>query len=231
MNYVEKDLKSAEVLGIELPTTRNLLKTAFRRRSHEEHPDQSQHPDANNRFIAVSAAYKHLREQDVFTLSGADERNTHTLCGKALSDLGKGLGPTTNGRPCSTCSGVGYKEYRHPQIVDCANCRLTYGRWQYRCRRCEGTGKFKKGGKEIGECFGCKGSGWLTPKHQKMRIHPVWRSREPVNACKDCNGRGVQRQESKELFYQLCSECKGVGEIKIFNPVIPKGLLAGFGGK
>ena len=32
--------------------------------------------------------------------------------------------------------------------------------------------------------------------------------------------------EGRQVFYHRCSKCKGIGEIEMFNPVLPRGLIA-----
>lgn len=41
--------------------------------------------------------------------------------------------------------------------------------------------------------------------------------------CRQCYGRGWEQVSIIE--YERCWECKGVGEMIVFNPVIPKGRL------
>ena len=146
--------------------------------------------------------------------------------GILLKDLGLGLGPTTNGRPCDACCGKGYTSYSCEKDV-CPDCRRVYdmhifsfffdpeGVFEYRCRKCKGTGSFTKNGKVVGTCFNCNGKGW----------HKV--NRRARNSCQTCKGRMEIDNPKGAKKHLRCTTCKGTGEILVFNPVLPKGLLAG----
>jgi DnaJ-class molecular chaperone len=211
---------AATLLGVKLPVTKNRLQTAFRQRSLVEHPDHSKHPEANSRFIRLKEAYDLLKDStsgEVVT----EVKDLTTETGEKLSDLGKGLGPTTNGTPCPECSGSGYKELG--RFVACPDCRSEwtlgwtlgwplYKVYEYRCVRCGGDGVFKVNGVIKGGCYACKATGWYKPKVQSRH-----------NQCRTCNGtEGIYR---KNQAYCVCGECKGTGEIPMFNPCLAKGLL------
>ena len=217
---------AANLLGLTLPTTENALKTHYKRKSREEHPDTSKHPKAAERFMAVKDAYDTLKKARCFDLDSEDVAITRTEQGDLLSDLGKGLGPTTNGRPCSSCESTGYTTWSERLAERCTDCHQTPdGRWEYTCRRCEGTGTFKVNGVSKGECYTCKGTGWRKPKNQKRTQNRVWGFGTFVNVCKKCDGTSYVHIKVTKTHYNTCRECKGTGEIRIFNPVLPKGFL------
>jgi DnaJ-class molecular chaperone len=82
-------------------------------------------------------------------------------------------------------------------------------------RKCSGTGEFSKNGKKIGVCYPCKGTGWHV-------------ERGFVNRCQTCHG--LMLVKGKYIDCYTCTKCKGVGELPMWNPVLPRGLLMGNGG-
>jgi DnaJ-class molecular chaperone len=208
-------VEAAKTLGVALPVSLNALKTAYRRRSHEEHPDVSKHPQAAERFLALTIAYEHLQaDPRALEYSAEDARRLLTDDGTPLAELGKGLGPKTNGRPCDDCTGRGYRSYKIDGMR-CPKCRPYYlnifhRAWEYLCRKCNGSGKFKN----KGECFPCRGTGWT-------------RTTSGRNTCVACKGTEIVENPQAPVAHVKCAGCKGTGELMVFNPVLPKGLLAG----
>lgn len=212
--------EASRIIDIKLPTTANALKSAFRRRSRQVHPDHSIAVDAKTQFQALAAAYEFVQLQRDWILCDDGSANSPAQCvdGTLLSDLGQGLGATVNGRPCEPCSGKGFQSY-HDDLFAYTPCKDCRTRWltvfraviEYRCRRCGGDGNFKRHGKAIGPCKGCSGNGWIKAKTSS-------------NHCVTCKGAGKIKNEGM-LLHNKCSNCKGTGELLVFNPVIPKGLL------
>src|SRR5262249_48821004 len=103
------------------------------------------------------------------------------------------------------------------QVQGWINCALCIGHgWVSftKCRRCSGTGKYtNKKGDATFDCYTCKGMGTVP----SIRIVKCW----------ECNGFGSKYMSTKSMIYRLCYTCSGTGEIKIYNPVIPKGILTG----
>jgi DnaJ-class molecular chaperone len=210
-------MAALKLLSLAAPTTANALKTAYRRKSKLEHPDHSQHPDAQARFQAVSAAYTLLLgDASVLDLIDVTANHACTVEGDAFAELGRGLGTTVSGAECGECRGAGYTS--HGSLSrPCPDCQSReFMRWEYRCRKCSGTGVFLARGGKRGECYPCHGTGWL-------REHGYG------NRCLTCGGLG--RVESRERAYNTCYECKGKGELPMWNPVIPRGLIIPMGGK
>lgn len=120
--------EAVSILGVAVPTTVNALKTAYHRKALEVHPDKCErgNPDAHLRFLAVQAAYELLAKD---TEAVTEPERDVTIDGFPLSEFGKGLGPTVNGKPCPSCSGKGYVMTR--------GIRYTF------CCRCEGSGEIK----------------------------------------------------------------------------------------
>jgi len=205
--------EAAKLLDVRLPTTTNALKQAYKRASLKYHPDHNRAQNATEQFQRVKAAFDLLSTSEHLEFSAEDARNLMTEDGVALSKLGKGLGSTTNGTPCPECDARGFTVYTIG-MEDCPDCRVEFTTgWfstrVHRCRKCGGSGQFQKKGK----CFGCNGAGWRRPKHRH----------DPCSTC-----RGLRRVEKRngQKIYNTCGKCKGCGELPMWNPVLPKGLLA-----
>lgn len=85
-------------------------------------------------------------------------------------------------------------------------------------------------------CQTCKGVGYRTEKDFRTE----WKPRPPCAwcqmtrstlGCRTCGPRGFSHRQVNTVTYKICAPCQGTGEIEMFNPCIPKGLLAGFGRK
>lgn len=208
--------EAAQVLRVALPITSNALKTAFRRRASEEHPDKSKHPRAAERFVEVQAAFEFLDGSEYVVGAPPEARCDD---GTLLTMCGLGLGPTINGKPCPECRGRGYREiYERERCPDCRPMGLFYFRYEYRCRKCAGTGRFLRNGKDVGICFACNGFGW-------HRDHDPSAFGDRCGTC-----RGTRYASTRQVAsYMKCHACDGTGEIKVLNPVLPKGLFTGKG--
>lgn len=206
--------EAAGILKLDLPTTRNALKTAFRRMAKLEHPDQSKHPDANARVARVKEAYDWLTNQGEFVREdGAPDYGggpPKTETGELLADLGKGLGPTTNGRPCSICRAKGYTSIHLGSVKHCPNCVTgTYPDMIFRssvwtiCHWCHGARDVR--GHHV-QCRRCRSTGSVKVM------------------CSACNDTYTVVNKNKIVHY-FCQPCQGTGEVGMFNPALAKGLL------
>lgn len=201
--------EAVKILGLVLPTTPNACKTTFRRLSRLEHPDLSKHPDAAARFGRIKEAYDLLLP----TLESAnvDVGRLVTDGGVPLSELGQGLGPTVNGVGCGECKGLGFRTFEDRGRRYCPDCidvlATLFGRRHDRCRKCHGSGRFVKNGRDQGICFSCSGRG----RYERI--------------CPTCKGTRIVGSAEPKFRYVRCEACEGCGEIRIFNPVLPKGLL------
>lgn len=123
----------ASILGVMLPISSEALKDAYRKAVHAAHPDHGGSPEL---FIQVKEAYDFLvTSSNGFVLVGeVDQRET--IQGDKIADLGKGLGPRVNGRPCDTCHGRGYTSHPNPSKWGGNVLRVT-------CRSCDGAGEIE----------------------------------------------------------------------------------------
>ena len=81
------------------------------------------------------------------------------------------------------------------------------------------------------ECKECKGVGY----HQQKEKITTWFPYEPCFmcvftrttwGCTRCSHLNFSHGDKVVSRYHICAPCKGMGEIEIYNPVIPKGFLA-----
>lgn len=217
------------------------LKSAFRRASFLKHPDAGGSQDG---FVALMQAFEALKPYASTTGASAEElRTLTTVEGTPLNDLGKGYPLTVSARTCEKCQGHGYRTFHDTAQaqVTCQHCS-GQGLVRYPCKKCSGTGGYKhpKTGKVIGKCYRCNGSGWFYPENKRPAAHPfMWGSftrlkyipgsRKRGQTCRYCDGDGFVWRELKKdgVLYTICETCKGVGEVKMANPVIPRGFLVG----
>jgi DnaJ-class molecular chaperone len=209
---IDATLLAKDLLGLQLPTTKADLKLAFRNAVKRLRPDLANSQANDEEFIKIKTFYTKLVEQSpawAFADTGAQDPKTTT--GHLLSELGLGLGPTVNGKDCNVCQHRGYTIIELSGLTRCTRCIGAGFAYEDTCSRCKGSGKFVKNGRPVGVCFSCRGTGKpLRPR---------------LNLCSRCHGRGSINVPANTKEYHLCYTCKGVGEIEIFNPVIPKGRL------
>lgn len=205
--------KAAETLGISLPATKQDIKSAYRTLAHFCHPDKG---GKSEKFMEIEEAYRVLQASPE-AHKDLKERVTHTVDGKALSDLGNGFPLYVSAKTCETCSGNGYIILHEKKVVNCQSCKGT-GLKRLDCKYCNGTGKIK----EKHRCVRCKGTGDFFPRNNSQGL-PFFMFFG--DACPVCCGTGLGHKETEETLAMVCDECKGIGEIKLFNAVLPRGLL------
>lgn len=230
---------AAVLLRIKLPTTSNALKSAFRRRAGEVHPDRSLAVDAHEQFIRVQDAYDVLRKSREY-IEDADAVQVCVDGVTKVADCGQGLGPTVNGKTCDMCDGQGFTRWTAEEI-ECPECRevseaFRFQGWEYRCPTCRGSGLVK-----YKPCRRCRGashnkttSGWIflaSPTRRSRVAFSLFSFAElrhepdlSFSHCGACRGLGHVSNKNKWL-YGRCEQCKGAGEVACFNPVLPKGLI------
>lgn len=182
-----------------IPFTRDDLTKAFQKLTLKYHPD----------IGGSHEVMKKVNEDREFLTAWAtspeaksenDPRPLTTDTGKYLSDLGRGVG--AQGVTCLDCEGQGYQSYT-------ASVRVGIGiGCEHICPDCNGSGNFTLRSGRVVECRRCRHHGIL----------PEW-------YCPKCSSIGYFYTYKDEQRYKVCSECSGVGEITIFNPVLQRGSL------
>jgi len=161
-----------EVLGVSPGATPAELKRVYRRLAMRWHPDRSDHPQATERFKAISAAYEQLLAVDAPDDAEADapQAEPEESAAKAadirlnlevsLAEAAAGCRKTihyTRGNACPTCAGSG----EHG---------MTKTRF---CGGCHGSGRVHDAKRNLVRCHDCGGRGFFTER-----------------ICADCGGSG-----------------------------------------
>jgi len=200
----DRSIECMSLLGIiEHPFTSEELKTAFRIKLKMVHPDKGGTKEAT---VKIIDAFNHLKNL-ASTPIGAEFLEVEIEENEDIFKLWK---------ICHDCHGTKIKIYHTPDRP-CPWCSYMYS-FFYRggsgrgyimgtCKKCLGTGKFKKDGVDKGICYNCSGTGVVKKR------------------CSMCQGTGwLSRVETKKV---VCPTCKGKGKIELnpWNPVIPKGAV------
>jgi DnaJ-class molecular chaperone len=239
-------MQAEHIMGILAGGDKKTLLRKYRELSMYRHPDVG---GSQEEFTELTEAYNTL----LSLCETVDDGSVKVQCidGTRLDDLGKGYPITESAVTCDGCEGKGYREYSGGAVatgrqIQCPTCGGS-GLFSYPCKKCHGSGKYvhPNTGKEVGDCNLCGGSGRFYPEDRKRggRFKMGWGMRDyfvkyiPGTTrigyeCKDCFGRGeVEEMTDGAPFYRKCEECKGIGEIKMWNPVLRRGLLVANAGR
>lgn len=217
--------------GLSAPVAFEDVKKKYRKESKRLHPDSGSSDSSEDAFKALSGAFDGLKQlyQIGSRLFDAEPMSDdaaegeqqppkmprETVDGTPLSELGLGLGPTTNGRECTECDSLGYKVVHEHDFVDCSKCEGSGQQpREFQCRACNGSGRFtqRRSLREV-DCRVCQGTGRFK--------HPFY-----TEWCHGCNGTGRGSGNKVTRIYILkCYTCRGTGETEVWNPVLPKGRL------
>lgn len=193
--------RAQKILGVTLPIAALPLKAAFRRKALTAHPDQGGYHEA---FLELTEAYNTIKNSEFCF----DVGNREARCedGTPLRDLGKGFPITEAAVPCNSCQGRGYHMHGKKD-----------------CEHCDGQGTFDKRYKPCPACMGISSVTFFGIYCRKCRGRGkvIWQQLHRPITCRFCEGSG-----SVENYYNRCRDCKGVGETKMWNPVLHRGLLA-----
>lgn len=89
------------------------------------------------------------------------------------------------------------------------------------CDCCEGKGYRTTREAIWAACSGCEGVGMVDPSIRYPRGGFLPRR------CYVCRGFGYRELPEGFVHYERCYHCTGTGEIRLYNPVIPRNRLAG----
>ena len=189
------------------PFTESALKSAFRAKIKIHHEDKSDDSNAKAKSQKIIKAYNELKNIALSDDKKFDGSKRNIERKEDLFDLTE---------ECYSCNGTGQKT--NVQFRNCTHCdqknsyitlfifvKVGTGIKTVKCRACRGTGRFTlRSGREV-ECKNCSGTG-------KYKF-----------TCKYCNGVG----QIKTVTKTECRDCEGTGrkELKLYNPVIPKGAV------
>jgi len=218
-----------DALGVSRDASQDEIKSAYRKKAREYHPDASDHEDAQERFKEIQEAYEVLGDEEkreAYDKMGHDRFKQAEKQGFDPTDTGAGAGATggagrARGRRARGAGGFedfgdifndlfggGFGEGRGPDAA--ASITVTLEE------------VFEGADREISyettvECDACDGTGAANPSNARRcstcggsgrverRQSTPFGQTTTVTECPDCGGVGVEYDEA-------CSECRGQGE-------------------
>ena len=231
-----------EVLGVSKSATTDEIKSAFRKKAKEFHPDLNKDdPNAAEKFKEAQEAYAVLSDDSKRKMydqyghqgvsNGAGGYGGFDASNFDFSDIfdsifGGGFGGGFDGFSGFSGFGGGGGETRSTRGSDILmRLNLDFEEAVYGteksfkldvvedCDECHG-----KGGFDATTCSNCHGSGTITTQRQTILGSVMSRS-----TCPTCNGKG-------KTYKRKCSECKGKGKVtknKKITVNIPAGVDTG----
>ena len=230
-----------EVLGVSKNATDAEIKSAFRKKAKEFHPDLNKdNPDAAEKFKEAQEAYSVLSDENKRKMydqyghagvnGGASGAGYGSYGGFDASDFdfgdifdsffGGGFGGFSNFGSSSRGRTRAAKGSDVLMRMDLDFEDAVYGTEKKfnldvveECDECHG-----KGGFDSEQCSTCHGSGTVTTKQQTILGSFVSKT-----TCPDCGGAG-------RVYKRKCSECHGKGQIKKNKNItinIPAGINTG----
>lgn len=226
-----------EILGVSKNAGKDEIKSAFRKKAREYHPDVNKASDAEEKFKELGKAYE--------TLMDDDKRSLYDRYGEdGLANAGfGGGGPFAGGFGdlndifntfFGGFGGFGFSQREvdpnAPQEGDDLRIDIevdfedaAFGTTKEikidhleTCTTCKGTGA--EPGSQPTKCSTCGGSGKVQQTTQTILGHFT-----QITTCPDCSGKGVRIQNP-------CKSCKGYGRIekeKSIEIKIPAGVDTG----
>lgn len=224
-----------EILGVEKNATKDEIKSAFRKKARQLHPDVNKAPDAEEKFKELGKAYE--------TLSDDEKRQVYDRYGEeGLSSAGYsssgpfdfGFGGINDIFEAFFGGGMGgFSSQRNPNApVNGDNLQMSLQidfmdaikgiekevkvNHLETCDTCSGTGK-DKNAKET-KCRTCNGMGRV-----QQATRTILGSFTSVTMCPSCHGTGIDPS-------CFCKKCKGQGSTskeKTLKIKIPKGVDTG----
>lgn len=230
-NDIDKDLY--DILGVDRTATKAEIKSAYRYRARECHPDVASHdPDAERKFKELTFANEVLsddekrRDYDTFGLEGLRRGRGVDFGGfTSFSDLidmffGDNLNNPFMGRSGSRARARGNDietgvKVSLAEVSSGAEREIEVNR-RATCAECEGTGMMP--GTFMSRCTACNGAGQVSSQ-QRSLFGTFIRSA----TCPNCQGRG-------EVITEPCGGCKGDGRRVVSETLkvsIPPGVERG----
>lgn len=226
-----------EVLGVSKDASEAEIKSAFRKKAKEYHPDLNKSPDAPEKFKEAQEAYACLSDKDnrakydqyghaafenPYGNAGGGQYQGNPFgnfdFGDIFEDLfGGGFGGFSgfggNTRSKSSARKGNDKLYgiKIDFIEAVYGCKKDIDLDYYEeCEDCDG-----KGGHGERECDECGGRGYVI-----RQANTILGAIQTKTTCPECNGKGV-------TFRSKCDTCRGEGKVKVNKTLtidIPAGI-------
>ncbi len=222
-----------EILGVSKNASKDEIKSAFRKKARELHPDVNKAPDAEEKFKELGKAYE--------TLSDDSKRETYDRYGEdGLKNAGFDTGgPFAGGFGnlndifetfFGGLGGFGFGGQPDPnapqrgddlrydikisfeEAVFGINKQIEFNHLEY-CSACNGTGAQNGTAKKV--CPQCQGSGQI----QHVARTPLGNFAQ-ISPCPHCHGTG-------QIIETPCKSCAGTGHVQVTRKVdvkIPAGV-------
>lgn len=220
-----------EILGVSRDAGKDEIKSAFRKKARELHPDVNKAPDAEEKFKELGKAYETLSDDDKRALY--DRYGEEGLSNAGYSNSGPfeyGFGGLNDIFEAFFGNGGFSRGYENPNAprrgADLRmNIQIDFKEAVFgvekeikvsheeTCKTCKGTGG--KAGTEPVTCTVCGGTGKVQQVTQTMLG-----SFSQISTCTNCHGTGKKYPEQ-------CPDCKGRGvveETKTLKVKIPAGV-------
>ena len=230
-----------EVLGVSKDATDEEIKSAFRKKAKEFHPDINKSPDAPEKFKEAQEAYACLSDKDN---RAKYDQYGHAAFENPYGNAGGGAGGFS-GNPFGNfdfgdifddlfSGGFGFGGFGgssrnsnrarkgadtlYGMKIDFMDavygCKKDFDLDYYEvCEDCDG-----KGGRGETTCSECGGSGTVI-----KQTNTILGTIQTRTTCTECNGKG-------KTYKSKCSTCKGNGRVKVNKTIsvdIPAGIEEG----
>ncbi len=227
-----------EILGIDRNASKEEIKSAFRKKARQYHPDVNKAPDAEEKFKELGRAYETLMDdnkratydrygEDGLRDAGYGTSGPFDAGFGDLNDIfesffgglgGFGFGGSRTTNPNSPQNGADLRlniqiEFDEAVFGVKKEVKITH---LETCDECGGTGAQKGSKPEI--CPTCGGTGRV----QQVANTPLGSFRQ-ITTCPKCNGSG-------KINSNPCPKCKGDGRIEVERNItinIPAGVDEG----
>lgn len=229
-----------EVLGVNKDATEAEIKSAFRKKAKEFHPDINKSPDAPEKFKEAQEAYECLSDE---TKRSQYDKYGHAAFDNPYGNAGGGFQGNPFGGGGFDFGDIfdevfsggfggfgGFGENRNSSRARKGNdtlygMKIDFMEAVYGCKKdidleyyedcddCDG-----KGGHGESTCSECGGSGQVI-----RQTNTILGTIQTRTTCPECNGTG-------STFRTRCNNCRGTGKVKVSKTIavdIPAGINTG----